>query len=384
MTDSFATGAPDAGPLGRPTAEGYYARVRGLLLSPVAEWTKIALEKPSLRQLLLFWVLPFTAIFFLAPQLGAIAFPEHINGKPVAPSLVGALYTVIVGTAFMAGGVWALAWIADYLAPTFGGRRDADQALKLAAYSGTGLWLSGLVGFAPPLILLGAVGIVWIYTLYRGLPVLMHAPEDKTLPYAAAIVGAAIVMMVVLISLSSCMSMFAGPAPAPRPVAAVAPAKARASAPVPAGSGAIDPEKMRRLIPEAIPGGWVRAGISQNAGGALGVTGPTVEAVFERGGQRIVVRVIDAGAGAANAIAALRATQPAQDDPRALIVHGESEGRYTFAKTDRVSGVERWLTLVGGRIAIYAEGQGGVTQGQIQEALGLIDMVRVAQIARGM
>jgi hypothetical protein len=131
-----------AGPVARPSAAGYYARARGLLLTPTAEWTAIAAERPTLRQLFMRWALPLTLLFFLAPQLGAIAFPAQIDGRAVAPSLASALYTAIVGTALMLGGVWALAWIVDYFAQAFGGRRNPEQALKLAVYSGTGLWLS--------------------------------------------------------------------------------------------------------------------------------------------------------------------------------------------------------------------------------------------------
>lgn len=384
MAEATAIAADSAGPLARPTAAGYTARIRGLLLAPTAEWTAIAAERPTQRQLFLRWALPLTLVFFLAPQLGAIAFPTQIDGRPVAPSLARALYTTLVGTAFMAGGVWALAWIVDYFAQGFGGKRDPAQAMKLAVYSGTGLWLSGLIGLAPPLLLLGAVGIVSIYTLYRGLPVLMGAPQDKALPYTASVVGAAATIAVVLMALSNCMAMFADappPAKAPREIGASAPAKAIAIDP----AAPIDADKLRRLAPDAMPGGWVRTALTRNAGGALGFTGPTVEATFENGARRIVLRAIDLGQGGAAApSAALRATRPVQDDPRALVRHEAGVSGYVFEETDRVSGATRLLAVYGERIALALEGSGGVTVGQLREALALIDSIRVEQIAKGL
>lgn len=389
MTEAPLTDAsPDAaGPLTRLDARAHYARARALLLTPTAAWTQIAGETPSTQQLFQWWVLPFTLLFFVAPQIGAIAFPEVINGKAVAPSVVQALYTIFVGTAFMCGGVWLLAWTIDYFARSFDGERNPAQAMKLAAYSGTGLWLSGLFGLVPPLVLLGAVGLVSFYTLYRGLPVLMRAPQDKALPYAASVIAVAAVIGVVLMALSGCLALFGGGA-VRTPVQAAAVVAAPAATPKAAAfdpAAPLDAEKLRRLLPDAIPGGWVRAAVTRNNGGTLGFTGPTVEGVYENEGQRIVLRVIDLGAGrAGGAIAALRALRPAFADADGAIVHTDAAGMYVFEEVDRGAGVSRRLTVVGDRIAVAAEGSGGVTPFQLTEALAMVDMVRVEQIAKGL
>ncbi len=380
--------APDeAGPLSHPAARTHYLRARGLLLAPTAEWGVIAEEKPSTRQLFLYWVLPLTVFFFLAQQLGSIAFPQMIRGVAAAPSVVRALYTVLVGTAFTCGGVWMLAWAIDYFAPTFGGKRDPAQAMKLAAYSGTGLWvLGGVFGLAPPIAMLGALGIVSFYTLYRGLPVLMRAPEDQTLPYAASVIAVAAVIGVVLMTLSACMANVGGGSALSerRPVKAEAPVIAAPAKVAPFDPAApLDPDKMRRLIPDAIPGGWVRSDITRNAGGVMGFTGPTVEGVFENGGQRIRIQVVDLGQNrAAAAIASLRATRPAYESEKGSIRH--TDAPYTYEEVDRVTGATRWLTVVGDRVVVAAEGAGGVSVPDLKTAVGLIDMVRVDQIAKGL
>lgn len=386
MSEAPATDL-EAGPLAAPAARAYYARVRGLLLTPTAEWGVIAHERPTPRQLFVRWVLPFSLFFFLAQQIGAIAFPHRFNGVAAAPSVVVAVYTVIVGTALMCGGVWALAWIVDAFAKAFGGKRDPAQAMKLAAYSGTGLWAAGAFGLIPAVDFLSALGIVSLYTLYRGLPVLMGAPEDRALPYAASVAAAAAVLGVVLMSLSSCFSIMGGSDAVRARVAQKAPVVAAAPAVAPRADprAPLDPDKLRRLIPDAMPGGWVRAGLTRNEGGVLGFTGPTVEGVFENGPRRIVVQVVDLGPGRADAaIAALRNEHPAFDDDKGAIVHGAENGQYVYEETNRLTGLTRRLTVVGDRIALAAEGTGGVTPGDLRTALSLIDLVRVEQIARGL
>jgi ABC-type dipeptide/oligopeptide/nickel transport system permease component len=47
-----------------------------------------------------------------------------------------------------------------------------------------------------PLALLGA--LYGFYLLYRGIPVLMKAPDDKAMPYTAVVVVAAVVLFFVL------------------------------------------------------------------------------------------------------------------------------------------------------------------------------------------
>jgi hypothetical protein len=88
--------------------------------------------------------------------------------------------------------IWSL--VIDALASSFGAEKNKAQALKVATYAGTPVWLAGIVSIFPslsPLILLA--GFYALYVMYLGLRQLMKAPEDKVLGYAAVI---AIVMLV--------------------------------------------------------------------------------------------------------------------------------------------------------------------------------------------
>jgi hypothetical protein len=114
---------------------------------------------------------------------------------PIVSGLVG----VIVALAMAVVGVFVLAFIIDALAPTFDAQKNQAQSLKLAAYSYTPAWIAGVFQILPvlaPLALLGA--LYGFYLLYRGIPVLMKAPDDKAMPYTAVVVVAAVVLFFVL------------------------------------------------------------------------------------------------------------------------------------------------------------------------------------------
>lgn len=374
----------NAGPLARPTAATLWARVRGLLLAPSQEWRLIDAERPTLRALFVRWVLPLTVFFFLAQTIGSMAFPMRVEGVASAPSAVRAISIIFFGTLFMLAGVWATAWIIDRLAPAFGGRRDFMSALKLAAYSGTGLWLSGVFGLFPAISLLGVVGIVSFYTLYRGLPLLMKSDGDRTLPYTALVIAACATLGVVLMTLSGC---FAIVGPSPRAAAPVAAPAIPAAAPVKAADPAapIDLEKFRRLMPDAIPGGWVRAGMNIKNSGAGGVSGRTMEAVYERRHQRLFVRLIDVGPeGAAKMVADQQALRPARQDADGYLAYAAEGERFRITEESRNAGIARAITIVRNRVALALEGTGGVTMDELTSAQGLVDMERVDQVARGL
>jgi hypothetical protein len=98
---------------------------------------------------------------------------------------------------------YCLAWyvegyVADMLAPTFGGQRSLASGLKLSAYSSTAAWLAGLFHLIPALSILGVVGLYSLYLLWTGAPVLMKVPRERALGYTAAVVAIMIVIMVVV------------------------------------------------------------------------------------------------------------------------------------------------------------------------------------------
>ena len=169
---------------------GFIARVKGILLAPRSEWQAIAHEVTSPADVYLRYVAPLAALGALATILGAAvpgAFRPAEQTLRLTPpaAVVGAL----VHFALTFGIVFVVAKIVDGLAPTFGGRKDPLRALQVTAFSFTPAWVAAVLAIVPALGGIAAViGLYGLYLLYVGLPILMHAPVDKSLGYTVVVV----------------------------------------------------------------------------------------------------------------------------------------------------------------------------------------------------
>ena len=174
-------------------------RVKSILLQPKQEWEVISGEITTTSELYKTYIIPLAAIGPVASFIGMsiVGISMPLTGTFRVP-----LTTAIASTAvhYVLGliGVYILALIIDYLAPTFSGEKNMGQALKLAAYSYTAGWLAGIFIIIPVLGILSIVGLYSIYLLYTGIPVLMKAPQEKSLGYTVAVVIAAIIIFVVI------------------------------------------------------------------------------------------------------------------------------------------------------------------------------------------
>ncbi len=175
-------------------------RVRNILLQPGKEWEVIAGERTSVAELYQGYIVPLAAIGPVASIVGFSVFgiTLPILGTHRVP-LMSAVGHAAVSFALTLAMVFVLALIIDALAPTFGGHKNRDQALKVATYSGTPGWLGGIFLVHPALALLGVLLSVYgLYLLYRGLPVLMKSPPEKAIGYTVVVVLCAIVLSVLI------------------------------------------------------------------------------------------------------------------------------------------------------------------------------------------
>jgi hypothetical protein len=166
-------------------------RVKAILLIPQTEWPVIAREGGDTASLFTQYV----AILALIPALAGFIGSSLIGGYT---PLVAGLMSAVVGYLMAFVTVFVVALIVDGLAPTFGGQKNFQNALKLTAYSYTPAWLAGIFLLIPGLSFLAILGLYGLYLLFLGLPPLMQAPRDKALPYAIAIVLCAILLAIVI------------------------------------------------------------------------------------------------------------------------------------------------------------------------------------------
>lgn len=190
-------------------------RVKRILMSPATEWPVIAAESTPTQTLITGYVLPLAAVSAIAAFIGqsliGMSFMGTTYRTPVGTGLGIAVWAVIMAVV----GVFVCAFVINAFAPTFGATKSDTQALKVAAYSFTPVWVLGVLQILPVLGMLVLLGALYaVYLMYLGLGVLMKAPEDKAIGYTAVVIIVVIVVYFVLAAIGG--MMFAAAAMGPR------------------------------------------------------------------------------------------------------------------------------------------------------------------------
>jgi hypothetical protein len=160
-------------------------RARAMLADPFAEWALIERESGDPAFLLSRYVAILALIPAVCGFIGACVIGAMVPGTGlVRAALSDGLFGAILGYVMAFAIVLLLALIINLLAPLFGGQKDFDNALKLAVYSYTPVWLAGIFLLLPGLRFLILLGLYAAYVLLLGLPRLMKSPEQNSYAYA--------------------------------------------------------------------------------------------------------------------------------------------------------------------------------------------------------
>jgi hypothetical protein len=185
-------------------------RVRNVCVSPNTEWPVIEQETTSPAELVTTYLAPLAALGAVAGFIGATLLAAFLPfGGPTAIGVLGSLVAACASFVMTIVGCFVIAFVINGLAPTFGGRPDTNQALKVAVYSYTPGLVAGILRIIPILSILTSLiaGFYGLYLLYLGLPRLMKAPQEKALAYTVVIVVSAIALSFVV---SVVLGLFAG------------------------------------------------------------------------------------------------------------------------------------------------------------------------------
>lgn len=172
------------------------SRAKNILLTPKTEWPLIAGKSATVGSLYNGYILPLAAI-------GPVALLVGFTGHGM---FGGGLLIAVIGYVLNLVAVYVLALIFSKLAPSFGGRDDQLQALKLTAYSTTAVWIAAVarilvfvpgIGLIASLVIL-AGGIYSIYLFYLGSPPVLGVPQDKAAVFTLVTVIVVIVVYFVL------------------------------------------------------------------------------------------------------------------------------------------------------------------------------------------
>ena len=174
-------------------------RIIAILADPAAEWAVIEKEPRDEAYLLSRYVVPLAlipAVFGLigACVVGSVEPGAGLVRAPLAAGLVGAVFGYVMSCAT----VVCLGLLIRLLAPAFGGQRDFNAAFKLAAYSYTPIWLTGIFLLAPGLRFLELTGVYSAYILWTGASPLTKVPVQKIPAFTAMLVVCACVFIFII------------------------------------------------------------------------------------------------------------------------------------------------------------------------------------------
>ena len=176
-------------------------RARNLLMTPKTEWEAIADDTTPTPTVVKGYVLPLAIWAAVAGFIGTV-----VVGIPLAQ---GGVHRVSVGSGFAVAvlqvatavaSVFVMGFIIDAIATHFEGRRSFDQAVKVAAYAQTPVWVLAIFGIIPWIgkVLMLLAAAYAIYELYLGLPRAMRTPPDKAGAYTGVVVILAFAAFMIL------------------------------------------------------------------------------------------------------------------------------------------------------------------------------------------
>lgn len=177
------------------------SRAQAIILKPKEEWVKIKGEATTIAQLFTSYAVLLAAIPAIGQLIGLgligrsypyIGVVRYGLGRALAYAVVSYVFSLI--------SVYVFGFIINALAPSFGSTQNATNAMKLAVYSMTPMWIAGILYIIPILGILALLaGLYGLYILYLGFATpLMETPKDKVMIYlVVSIVVYAVLYIVV-------------------------------------------------------------------------------------------------------------------------------------------------------------------------------------------
>lgn len=173
----------------------FIARAKEILLAPGSAWPVIAAEETSATTLYTQYLMPLAVIPAVAGFVGMSLIGVGGFGVSIRVPVLTGLVQMVLGYGISLAMVYAMALIANALAPGFSGQKNPMNALKLVVYSSTAAMAGGVFALIPALgMLMLVAGAYSLYLLFRGVPTLMRVPSEKALPYTAVLIVCAILL----------------------------------------------------------------------------------------------------------------------------------------------------------------------------------------------
>jgi len=381
---------------------GLAARVKGILLTPSAEWERIEREPATIGGLFTGYVCILAAIPAIAGLIGGQLFGLGIPGFSVKPGLAFGIVSAVMGYVGSLLAVFILGSVIDALAPSFGAEKNRVQAFKVAVYSYTASWVAGVLGLVPALgVLMLLASLYGCFLLYLGLPRVMKAPADKAPGYAIVTVIVAIVVSVVIGMAIGAVTTLAGLGGG---LAGMAAAGKVNSGTVEINGHKVDmgqmqaaadraeklskePQKpvatddLKALLPAGLSG-YERSNLETSSSGAGDVQIGLAKADYKKGEASFQLSVTDLGPmGAMAALASGMGAQQTKETAEGYEKVATVDGRLVSEEWSRQSKFGKYSVVVADRFAVAAEGTADSVD-DLKTAVQAVDAGRLEALAR--
>ena len=181
----------------------------GLYAHPKDEWQTIEKRHESLMYSLI-----HILVVSLIPAICGYYAAAHIGwtigvGDPIKISQSSAQLMAVAMYCALVVGVFALAYLIQWMAKTFDSKPSFVQSLELAAYTATPMLMVGVAALFPVLWFVTLAGLAAVcysvYLLYSGVPIMMNIPEDRGFIYSSSVVTCGLVLLVGIMAFSAVM-----------------------------------------------------------------------------------------------------------------------------------------------------------------------------------
>lgn len=190
----------------QPANSGLVGRAKAIVMSPKAEWPRVAAETTEPAKVLTSYAIPLIAIGPIASLIGSQLFPISILGITYKPSLTTAIATAVVTFVLAIVNLFLISFVANFLSPKFGGKDSFPAAFRLVAYSMTAAWLAGIFGIVPQLAILSILGLYSFYLFYLGATPVLGVPQDKAAGYTVVTVVVAIIAYFIVAAIAGAIT----------------------------------------------------------------------------------------------------------------------------------------------------------------------------------
>ena len=175
----------------------------GLLFQPRQTWSQLSAKMPGSLPTALIYPVVFALLPAVAWYFGTTKKGWSIGGGDLVKLTPdSALPIVILFYLAMVIAVVGIGVMVHWMSQTYGAESSLAKGVALAGFTATPLFIAGVVGFHPQLLidlLIGMAAVCYaVYLLYLGIPIVMKIPPERGFLFASAVVAVCLVFLIVI------------------------------------------------------------------------------------------------------------------------------------------------------------------------------------------